>query len=185
MFGLVFPEETIHEILSYVLRIPCEEFFKHDRNWAISHRERIRSLGEAAPVPVTSVLLVSKAWLRIGTRLLYESLKLDNSHQTEAVAELFRTNQVVGSMVRHLRLEGGYGNVLFQLMEHTSNVEFLYLYPDAPVRQSVSGLCEILLALNPRYVKIDKRRATPNRNSRSITQILRHSIIEFWSNLVG
>ncbi|KIP04375.1 hypothetical protein PHLGIDRAFT_120792 [Phlebiopsis gigantea 11061_1 CR5-6] len=164
--SLAFPEEIIPEILNYNLRVSHTEFFGRGCYDTINRRREIRKLAPAAPPPCSAALLVCKRWLRIGTPLLYESVKLSKLRDTKAV---------LGA--------GGFGRALGDLAKYLYNAEHLFILPDVQSRESITGLHLVLLELNLRTLKIEHKRAIVNRNTDYINGLLQHSIRHYWPNL--
>ncbi|GJE91924.1 hypothetical protein PsYK624_080760 [Phanerochaete sordida] len=106
------PEEILRDILAYDLRVPHAEFLFY-RDW---HGDP-----PALPRPACH-LLVSKRWLRVGTPLLYECMRLKKPEHTAAIAQLFRAHPHVGAAVRCLRLEGGFGKELAHVAKHITGL---------------------------------------------------------------
>ena len=183
--SLSFPEEIIHEILNYNLRLSHHEFFGPGCYETINRRREIRKLGKAAPPSCSAALLVCKRWLRIGTPLLYESIKLSSLQDTQAVLNVVRANEGISKFIRRLRLEGGFGRALGELAKYLYNVEHLLILPDVRARESVTGLHILFPELNLRTLKIEDKRKTFNRNTDYINHLLQHSIRHYWPNLVG
>lgn len=182
--SLAFPEEIIHVILDHNLRPTHREFFGPGCRETINRRRKLRSLGPAAPPPCSAALLVCKRWLRIGTPLLYESVKISCLGDTKAVLEAVRANKDIAKFIRRLRLEGGYGKALGELSKYLHNVEHLFFSPDAKCRESITGLHIAFPKFNLRTLKLEDRRKIINRNTTYINGILEHSIRFEWPNLV-
>ncbi|GJE91929.1 hypothetical protein PsYK624_080810 [Phanerochaete sordida] len=148
------PEEILRAILAYNLRIPHAEF--------LLYRDYYH--GAAAPDPPRSAshLLVSKRWLRVGTPLLYECIRLRRPEHTAVVAQLLRAHPHVGAAVRCLRLEGGLGKELAHVAKHITGLRSLYVDVRVKSAHSIAGLKKALSMLNPvgLYIKEQTRHST-------------------------
>ncbi|KAI0768885.1 hypothetical protein BC629DRAFT_1269052, partial [Irpex lacteus] len=73
------------------------------------------------------LLLVCKQWHRIGTPLLYETVKIADESQMQLLADTLQTNPALGPLIRHLRLDGGYGRPLHAIVKAALNIRVLSL----------------------------------------------------------
>lgn len=156
------PEEIVRDILRLLLTPSPDAFFKFPGNTAIprwSAEFRFASWIDfdaddvdsqaAALLRPSDVLLVSKRWLRIGTPLLYNSLRIWNSRQTKAIAQLFAASPQVGTAVRCLRIEGGMGKDFVTVVKNAPNIHSLYVSLYLKSSDSVTGLRKGLSLINP------------------------------------
>ncbi|GJE97710.1 hypothetical protein PsYK624_139310 [Phanerochaete sordida] len=127
----LLPDELLHEILSYNVKVLRSDFLELDRD---RHRWVV------GPSRNSDLLLVSKRWLRIGTPLLYECLQLTKPEHTSSVATLFRAQPNVGLAVRCLRLQGGLGRDLVHVAKYTPKLQHLLLDPQIKSADSIAGL---------------------------------------------
>ncbi|KAK7020336.1 hypothetical protein R3P38DRAFT_3197662 [Favolaschia claudopus] len=94
------PEEILAEILSRILNVPDEMF---------SDTSEISPFaGSSQSVCALLRLGVCKRWLRVATPLLYGTVVIRSKGQANALATVLR-EQNLGRFVRNLRLEGGFG----------------------------------------------------------------------------
>ena len=180
------PDEILREILSHVLHIPHDEFFA----WAsircslrADQQEALRAL-RAPNAPLSHVLLVCKRFLRVGTPLLYDAVRITTQDSTKTIAEVLRTRSDVGCVVRWLRLEGGYGRELEFVAKLALNVESLYFCPDAKMRESIVGIRKALPTFNPVHLWVEKSWSKPNKHSVVLHPLLHSAIRSHWTRLV-
>lgn len=105
-------------------------------------------------MPLPHALLVCKRWLRVGTPIYYQTIELANIKQVRKLALTFRTNPSLGLLVRNLRLTGGYGVGLQDVVQRTPNVQALYIYPVILAIHNNAGLIRALQLLNPKELYI-------------------------------
>ncbi|GJE97711.1 hypothetical protein PsYK624_139320 [Phanerochaete sordida] len=141
------PDEILDEILAYNLTLSHTDFLAfHDglRYWSRSESPRCSDL-----------VLVSKRWLRVGTPLLYECVRLAKPAHTAAVAQLLRAQPQVGRSVRCLRLEGGLGRDLVHIARAATRLESLYVEMRVKSADSITGLVKALPLLQPRHLYLE------------------------------
>ncbi|KAJ6619276.1 hypothetical protein B0H10DRAFT_2026771 [Mycena sp. CBHHK59/15] len=85
------PDEILAEILAPLLQVPDEMFSDTS----------LRSPFATSSTSISSVLLVSKAWLRVSTPLLYHDVTTEN----------------LGRFVKKLRVEGGFGILMHHILK--------------------------------------------------------------------
>lgn len=136
------PEELVLYIISLCLDLPSEDFLRFPT--ADGTRKHISRNAD--------VLLVSRRWLRIGSPLLFASLRLSNPSHTTSVAHQLRCNPGLGSAIRNLRIEGDCGDDLYDVLELAPNVQRLYVALDQKTNTRTDGLRRALPCINPREV---------------------------------
>jgi hypothetical protein len=165
------PDELNLEILSHVFRI-TDELFESQVNII-------------SPLNSPRCLAVCKKWLQIGTPLLYHTIILRSSSQAEALALSLRENKGRGYLIERLRVEGGYGGVMYNIIKAASNVKVLcltlYIFP----LDNVSGLCRALPMLRPtRVVLYDQvRQGLDNEHNSALHETLNYCIRK-WKSMV-
>lgn len=173
------PDELLCDILSLILHVPNIEFFA----WPDIRRGLHEDLPEDY-VPPSHVLLVCKHFLRVGTPLLYNAVRIVSQDSTRAIAEFLRTHADIGRNLRRLRLENGYGREMELVVKHTPNVEELYLYPDVKIRYSIVGIRKALLMLNPTHLWVERGWLKPNKHSAVLHPVLYSVLRSHWTKLV-
>ncbi|KAJ7140672.1 hypothetical protein C8R44DRAFT_540002, partial [Mycena epipterygia] len=135
------PDDIIYEILSPLLKITDKVF------------------SDASPKPLTSpghssssYLLVSKAWLRVLTPLLYNVVILRTTSEAESLEKALAQDRAFGLLIRKMRVEGGFGQAMHTVLKCAPNITdlFLTLYISKP--DEVDGLCRGLRLINPQRV---------------------------------
>ncbi|KAJ7334905.1 hypothetical protein DFH08DRAFT_1083423 [Mycena albidolilacea] len=151
------PDEMISEILSLVLNVPDGLF--------------------------CDISETDKAWLRVATPLLYHTVVIRSRPQANALATVFKQTSDLGRFVKKLRLEGGFGKCMQQVLECTPNITDLYLSADMWSSDNVSGLVLGLPLLNPtRLIVRDLSTSRGNRFMAQLYSVLAANLDE-WTNL--
>jgi hypothetical protein len=169
------PDEMISEILSLVLNVPDDLFCDISETG---------SPFAGSSVSTSAALLVSKAWLRVATPLLYHTVVIRSRPQANALATVFKQPSDLGRFVKKLRLEGGFGKHMQQVLECTPNITDLYLSADMWSSDNVSGLVLGLPLLNPtRLIVRDLSTSRGNKFMDQLYSVLAANLDE-WTNLV-
>ncbi|GJE91943.1 hypothetical protein PsYK624_080950 [Phanerochaete sordida] len=151
----ILPDEILHKILAYNLTPSHTEF--------LAFQDDTKETEGPSPGPsrCSDLVLVSKRWLRVGTPLLYECVRLAKSEDTAAVAQLLRAQPQVGHSVRCLRLEGGLGRDLVHIARATPRLERLYVVMRVKPADNIAGFIKALPLLRPShlYLENDFRRS--------------------------
>ncbi|KAJ6596283.1 hypothetical protein DFH09DRAFT_1134556 [Mycena vulgaris] len=134
------PDEIISEILSPALKV-SEEQFADTR----SETSPFVSLS----VSSSAALLVCKAWLRVATPLLYHVVVLRSKAQARALQATLRDNPDLGTFVKMLRLEGGFGASMQNILQRTPNITDIFLSLHIRASDSTEGLGRGLAYINP------------------------------------
>ncbi|KAJ7695737.1 hypothetical protein B0H17DRAFT_1055415 [Mycena rosella] len=167
------PDEILSEILSPALKVPDEEFAD------TSEKSPFAVYSESS----SAFLLVSKAWLRVATPLLYHVVVLRSKAQALALDIALSTNPELGRFIKKLRVEGGYGASMLKIVKSAPNVTDLFLSINIWSADNVSGLCRGLPLMNPtRVVLYDLQRRRSNKNSDTLLATLIQCIKQ-WKNL--
>ncbi|KAK7044826.1 hypothetical protein R3P38DRAFT_3432923 [Favolaschia claudopus] len=143
------PDEIISEILAPALRVPDAAFatmYSADPNGSPFMR-----FSESS----SAYLVVCKAWLRVGTPLLYSVIPLRSRAQAQALANALTANPELGQFIKKLRVEGGFGMSMFKVLQAAPKITDIYLSFDIPMSDNPSGLCRGLHLLNPVRVIVD------------------------------
>ncbi|KAJ7052176.1 hypothetical protein C8F01DRAFT_1376079 [Mycena amicta] len=133
------PDEIISEILSPALKVDDADFSANAYLSPFAHFSE----------PPSAYLLVCKAWLRVSTPLLYGVVVLRSTAQAKALSAVVASNNQLGSFVRKLRVEAGYGPAMHTLLKYTPNITDLFVSFNLSPRDSTDGLCRGLELINP------------------------------------
>ncbi|KAF7331513.1 ABC bile acid [Mycena kentingensis (nom. inval.)] len=169
------PDEIISEMISPVLRVPDEDF----RN----------SFGYASPFArfsesTSAILVVCKAWLRVATPLLYHTVVIRSKGQAAALQTALRGNSQLGAFIRKLRIEGGFGEPMHEILRRARNITDLFVVVSVWPADRTAELCAGLALINPRRLIIsDAQRAPPNMQHKALVRVLGECIASGWSNL--
>jgi hypothetical protein len=171
------PDEIISEILSPALKVSDEEFSD------TSHDSPFFRGTESS----SAFLLVSKAWLRVSTPLLYHVVVLRSKAQAHALDIALSKNAALGHFIKKLRIEGGYGASMSKIIKAAPNVTDVFLSLNIWSADNVSGLCRGLPTMNPtRLVIYDppyRHAGSTNKNSQHLLDTVIQCIKQ-WKNLV-
>lgn len=169
--AIELPDELTFEILLHSLRLPDERF---------------ESQSDIPLANSAVCLAVCKSWLRIGTPLLYQSVVLRSSSQAEALALSLRESKTRGRLIERLRIEGGYGGVMYAIVKATPNVKALCLTLYVSTLDNVSGLCRALPMMRPiRVVLYDRtRQGLGNAQTFMLHETLNSCIKKRWKTMV-
>ena len=175
------PEELLREILLYCFYIPPEQFFDFPvPRWATYLTPKVK------PLKLSQLLLVSKQWLRVGTPLLYSSLRLTQTTHTKAVAALVKANPNLGKAIRSLKLEGGYGNDLFTIVKLAPNITNLYVNLEILSSESIVGLRKSLPLMRPTNVWLRHfEYGRVNKKVAELRTLLMPLVKEKWNTMVS
>ncbi|KAK7036075.1 hypothetical protein R3P38DRAFT_2698232 [Favolaschia claudopus] len=168
------PEEILAEILSHILKVPDEMF---------SDTSEISPFAGSSQ-SVCALLRVCKRWLRFATPLLYGTVVIRSKGQANALATVLNalSEQNLGRFVRNLRLEGGFGRQVEDILKRTPNITDLCLSARLYSSDNISGLVAGLSLVNPtRLIVLDQRM----RKNKIIAQLFCElsSCMPTWTNL--
>ncbi|KAI0086568.1 hypothetical protein BDY19DRAFT_350963 [Irpex rosettiformis] len=133
------PEELLRQILKYEFYIDLRDTFSLFRAYFALRRTCKPSY----------LLLVCKHWLYVATPLFYETVELGTDRHVGQLAQVIRRNPSLGSAVRHLRIDGGYGWELDDIVQHMPHILTLSVQSCLTTNQSNAGLILALPRLNP------------------------------------
>ncbi|KAJ6463402.1 hypothetical protein C8R45DRAFT_1080363, partial [Mycena sanguinolenta] len=142
------PDEIISEILSPALRILDAAFSALSTSFDHSP---FMTFSESS----SAYLLVSKAWLRVATPLLYHDVILRCKAQAQALAATLTTNPALGRFIKKLRVEGGYAISMHKVLLNSRNITDLFLSTTFTSPDNATGLCRSLRLLDPVRVIIE------------------------------
>ncbi|KAI0637912.1 hypothetical protein C8Q77DRAFT_1088430 [Trametes polyzona] len=138
------PNEVLETILQHAVSIPSDTF----EAWSTPS-----TFAGTPPSTISDILLVSRRWHDLAMPFLYESAILRRGSQ---VARLARSANISnergvkrGTYLRRLRVEGGYGGRLKQLLGVAPNIDTLFIGFDISLNDSSAGLRRALQRINP------------------------------------
>ncbi|KAJ6620722.1 hypothetical protein B0H10DRAFT_2020262 [Mycena sp. CBHHK59/15] len=166
------PDEIISEILSPALRVSDKAFSSTTRNSPFA------SFSESS----SAFLLVSKAWLRVATPLLYYTVILRSKAQAQALASALRQNTDLGRFIKKLRVEGGYQSSMFKIIQTSRNISDLFLSLNILSPDDAGGLCRGLPLMDPTRVILHDSDGWTPRPARQLVDVLQKCIPK-WKNL--
>jgi hypothetical protein len=133
----------------------------------------------------SSTLLVCKSWLRVGTPLLYSFVIIRSKAQASALQATLRTHPDLGRFVKNLRVEGGFGKPIHEILKNTRNISHIVLSLHLRAAESSDGLAQGLPLINPsRLTIIDEIELfLKNKAVVRLAEAI-ESCLAKWSNLV-
>ncbi|KAJ7736220.1 hypothetical protein DFH07DRAFT_109042 [Mycena maculata] len=169
------PDEIVSEILSPALKVSDDAF----SDTSGSNSSPFASYSESS----SAFLLVSKAWLRVATPLLYHVVVLRSKAQASALDTALRENPELGRFIKKLRVEGGYGACMHKIIKSAPNVTDLFVDLSVWSSDNVAGLVRGLPLMNPTRVVLSQDRfAKRNKNSQLLLDTLAQCLKQ-WPNL--
>ncbi|KAJ7609568.1 hypothetical protein DFH06DRAFT_1308863 [Mycena polygramma] len=100
-------------------------------------------------VSSSAALIVCKAWLRVATPLLYHVVVVRSKAQARALQRSLRGNPDLGRFVKMLRVEGGFGPAMEDILRNTPNITDIFLSLQIHASDSTTGLVGGLQYINP------------------------------------
>ncbi|KAJ7695754.1 hypothetical protein B0H17DRAFT_426482 [Mycena rosella] len=134
------PDEIWAEILGPALRVS-------DAAFSDTSEDIFMSFAESS----SALLLVSKAWLRVATPLLYNVVVLRSKAQAQALAATLKSNPDLGRFIKKLRVEGGFAISMHKILQTSTNITHLFLSLNI-VSDNACGLCRGLPLIDPGHV---------------------------------
>lgn len=156
------PEEILSAILRLRLSPSLDAFFAFPpytanlQPWRDPpHTPPSRRKGAPRRPRPRSLLLVCKRWHRVGAPLLWASLFLGlKLRRVRAIAATLARDAPLGRAVRHLRVEGRFGPDLLAVLRCAPRVRALSLWLHVPGADTLEGLREGLLLIDPAVLHI-------------------------------
>ncbi|KAJ7652820.1 hypothetical protein DFH06DRAFT_1205787 [Mycena polygramma] len=133
------PDEIISEILSPALKVSEEMFSDTSRTSPFA----------SSSVSTSAALVVCKAWLRVATPLLYHVVVLRSKAQARALQHTLHGNPDLGRFIKMLRVEGGFGPAMQEILKNSPNISDLFLSLEIHAPDSTGGLVSGLSSINP------------------------------------
>ncbi|KAJ7718406.1 hypothetical protein DFH07DRAFT_973298 [Mycena maculata] len=152
------PDEILSEILCPALKVPDHLFSD----------TAPKSPFASYSVSCSSTLLVCKSWLRVATQLLYAVVVLRSTAQAHALQSALQSNPTLGKFVRKLRVEGGYGKCMHQILHETPNFIDVFVSLRIHASDSTVGLVSGLSLINPIRLIIFDETHMPLKNKQVV-----------------
>ncbi|KAJ6516602.1 hypothetical protein C8R47DRAFT_1087799 [Mycena vitilis] len=138
------PDEIISEILLPALKVSDQMFSDTSSTSPFA----------SASVSSSAALLVCKAWLRVSTPLLYHVVVIRSKAQARALQNCLRGNPDLGRFVKMLRVEGGFGPAMQEILQNSPNITDIFLSLQIHASDSTDGLVGGLQYINPSRIII-------------------------------
>ncbi|KAJ7612002.1 hypothetical protein DFH06DRAFT_1109634 [Mycena polygramma] len=138
------PDEIISEILLPALKVSDQMFSDTSSTSPFA----------SASVSSSAALLVCKAWLRVATPLLYHVVVIRSKAQARALQNCLRGNPDLGRFVKMLRVEGGFGPAMQEILRNSPNITDIFLSLQIHASDSTDGLVGGLQYINPTRIII-------------------------------
>ncbi|KAJ7602506.1 hypothetical protein DFH06DRAFT_1488683 [Mycena polygramma] len=135
------PDEIISEILSPALKVSDATFSA----MTPTAHSPFMTFSQSS----SAFLVVSKAWLRVATPLLYNVVVLRSKAQAQALAATLKVNPTWGRFIKKLRVEGGYAISMFKILQSSKNITDLFLTLEIASSDNACGLIRGLPLVDP------------------------------------
>ncbi|KAH7106603.1 hypothetical protein BKA62DRAFT_826104 [Auriculariales sp. MPI-PUGE-AT-0066] len=167
-------DELLKDILSPPLLVPDDMFANRDAVSPFSKVDR----------SAADVLLVCKRWMRVGTPALYHTVVLRSMAQAKALASALRRCPDFGTYIRRLRVEGSYGEHIWQAVKTAPNITELCLSLTVYSDVKVDGMVKSIAMLNPTRVilTVSPEKKIKNKNQDALIAALCKGIKK-WSQM--
>lgn len=170
----LLPDEIIEAILWPVLYVSDDCF---------------SSIASTSPfsgyrLTTSTVLLVAKNWLRVATPLLYETVILRSKAQTHAFATALKGNKPLGQFVKRMRIEGGYGLPMLDILKRTLNVEDLWVTANLTRADRIGGYLRGFAWINPQRLILHDTGSEGPPVRKAMYHAVSEAIKKHWNKLV-
>jgi F-box-like len=146
------PDEIIKEILAPALHVPDETFAD-----TALRASPFATYGLSS----STISVVCKSWLRVATPLLYDTVVLRSKAQAQALAAALKRDSQLGAFIKKLRIEGGYGNAIFEILKRSLHITDIWISTALWSNESAAGYAKGFLLVNPcRLIVVDDRLKT-------------------------
>jgi F-box-like len=133
----------------------------------------------------STVLAVCKSWLRVATPLLYETVILRSKAQAQRLAWVLKNNSQLGLFIKKLRVEGGYGNSMFEILKRSPHTTDLSISTSLFSNESVAGYLKGFKLVKPqRLIVRDDSQVTNSKVRQQVYEALRDASTNSWLGLV-
>ena len=167
------PEELLHQIMVMCHSIDYDVFANRSPEPLLARRNEMAHL-----------LLVCHRWRRVATPLKYETVIVTSQAEASILASILSRGRV-GSYVKKLRIEGGFGQALRTILSQVPRLVYLSVSLDITSEGKGAGLCAGLKLVNPRYLVLRDRRILGNKGIRSVVDALITCMKTSWTNMVS
>jgi hypothetical protein len=164
-------EELLAMILAPSLTVPYTQLTS--RNSA--------TFGGNDLVPSSSALLVCKQWLRVATPLLYETVVIRSTGQSDALVDALQSNPEFARYIKNVRLEGSYAGA-YDNLKRCKNLSTLVLLLNVYSDSRITSLSRALPLIDPTHVFLYDSSAIDNAKLRQLFTTL-CNVIPTWKNL--
>ncbi|KAH6880251.1 hypothetical protein BKA70DRAFT_191998, partial [Coprinopsis sp. MPI-PUGE-AT-0042] len=169
---LQLPDEIIKEVLTPALHVPDKPFAD------LSPRSSPFSSYELSS---SAMLLVCKAWLRVATPLLYETVVMRSKAQAQGLASALQGNPQLCYFIKKLRIEGGYGTSIHTILKQSLGVTDLWLSVALWSNESIGGYSKGFALIRPhRLIIVDDGHS----KSHTIRNALGEAVEKHWDTLI-
>ncbi|KAH8823849.1 hypothetical protein DL96DRAFT_239797 [Flagelloscypha sp. PMI_526] len=153
------PDEIIYEILRPTLQYPYDDWCYKPASAPFIRQESSSSL-----------IIVSKQWCRVGTKLLYHTVVLRSQPQARALGIALSKDKSgsLGSFVARMRVEGSFGASMYTILKNASNIESIYISFDLKGVSSVTGLLKGFKCIRPRHLVVAMEHSHINNAIRAL-----------------
>ncbi|KAH6909307.1 hypothetical protein BKA70DRAFT_1562155 [Coprinopsis sp. MPI-PUGE-AT-0042] len=170
------PDEIIKEILAPALYVSDEAF---SSTCAKSNPFANYELS------TSTILVVCKSWLRVATPMLYETVVLRSKAQAQALASALKQNEQLGRFIRKLRVEGGYGTFVYEVLRRSSSLTDLWLSTGLWSNESIAGYLKGFQLVNPRRLIVVDSDGKTSAIRKKIYEALAEAVRHPWTSLIS
>ncbi|KAK7022201.1 F-box domain-containing protein [Favolaschia claudopus] len=165
MSSVSLPDEIISEILAPTLKISDELF---------SDTSEVSPFATySGDSPTSTCLVVCKAWLRVATPLLYNTVPIRSKAQAKALSVALSGNKELGQFIKKLRVEGGYGPLMYTILQYAPNITDILLSLQLYSADDTTGLCNGLKLISPTRLILWNGQLEYNfRDNKMISQLM-------------
>jgi hypothetical protein len=172
---MTFPNEILALILQDVCQLDDDEF-------EFAHRFHSKPHITATRI---AALLVCRRWQHVASSPLYRTIILSTAAQARCLARTLGDHPDLGSYVRKLLFNGGYGAAARKILQAVPRITHLCLSLAIPSSDSVRGLCEALQCIQPRSVRLnDSHNAYNNMHTQALVASICSCIKGKWTELI-
>ncbi|KAH6909305.1 hypothetical protein BKA70DRAFT_1562153 [Coprinopsis sp. MPI-PUGE-AT-0042] len=169
------PDEIIKEILAPVLFVSDEAF---------SDTSQKSNPFASYELSTSTILVVCKSWLRVATPLLYETVVLRSKAQAQALSGALKRNEQLGRFIKKLRIEGGYGTFVGEILRHSPTLTDLWVSTALWSNESVAGYTKGFRSVNPRRLIVVDDRLKTSAIRKKVYEALGEAI-RLWTKLTS
>jgi len=116
--------------------------------------------------------------------IIYETVILTSQSEANTFVSMLR-HQRVGSYVKKLRIEGGYGRSIHTILSNIPGLVSICISLDIPSKRKADGLCSGLKLINPKHLILRDSKVLGNQGVSNVVDVLIECMTSAWSNLVS